>query len=163
MKLIKILTLASLFAFVSAFAGCGKKDEKKDKANTAAKAGEKKAGDTTPTPPPVKPDVKPPEPPAAGAGGEMDFEKAVQFTEKMGEIVEASKDDCAKMAAGISKLVDDNEEMVEMGKALQADPAKAQKVMEKYKDRMTAATMKMAAMGECATDPAMAEAMKKLQ
>ena len=48
---------------------------------------------------------------------------------------------------------------MEQSKTMQTDPEKAKAFMEKYKDRMTAATTKMAGMGKCAADPAMAEAM----
>ena len=163
MKLIKILSLAAMFAFVTAFAGCGKKDEdKKGKAKPAAdKKGDEKPAD--------KPGDKPADPPAdkpadkPAAGGDFDGEKAIAFPEKMADIIDANKEDCAKMGAELGKFLDENKEIIEQGKAMQGNPEAAKEFMEKYKDRMTAATTKMAAMGKCAADPAMAEAMKKMQ
>ncbi len=163
MKLMKILSLVAMFAFVTAFAACGKKDESKDKNKAKPAPADEKADEK----PADTPDVKAPEAKtdeaAGGEASEMDWEKAIEFTEKMADLIEANKEDCKKMGEELAKFLDENKELIEKSKTMQSDPEKAKEFMEKYKDRMTAATTKMAAMGKCAADPAMAEAMKKMQ
>lgn len=162
MKLIKVLSLVAMFAFVTAFAACGKKDEDKDKGKAKPAPAEEKKGDEKPADTPDEtPADKPDE--GAAAGGDMDWDKAIEFTEKMADLIDANKEDCKKMGEELGKFLDENKEIIEQGKSMQGDPEKAKEFMEKYKDRMTAATTKMAAMGKCAADPAMAEAMKKMQ
>jgi len=162
MKLMKILSLVAMFAFVTAFAACGKKDENKDKNQAKPAPADEKKADETPAP-------KPDETPAADEGdktaaaGDFDPEKAIAFTEKMAEVVDANKDDCKKMGEELSKLVDENKDLIEAGKALKGDPEKQKEFAEKYKDRMAAIGPKMAGMAKCAADPALAEVMKKMQ
>jgi ABC-type Fe3+-citrate transport system substrate-binding protein len=160
MKLIKILTLVAMFAFVTAFAACGKKDEdKKGKAKTT----EPKAGDETPGDEAKPPPADEPKEPAAG-GGDFDMEKAIKMTEEMADIVDTNKEDCAKMAEALDKWIADNMDTINKGKEAQGDPEFGKEFAEKYKDRLAAATTKMGpGMQKCAADPKVGEVMKKMQ
>jgi len=163
MKLFKILSLAAMFAFVTAFAACGKKDEDKKKTEAKPAAGENKGPEKPADTPAEKPADTPSDEATEGGGGDFDMEKGIEFTEKMADIIDTNKDNCKKMAEELSKFIDENKDFMDKAKGMQGNPEMAKEFAEKYKDRMEAAGAKMAGMGKCAADPAMQEAMKKMQ
>lgn len=150
MKLIKILTLVSLFAFASMAAGCGKKD--KDKTKTDPSAQKVNPGDT-----PVEP--KTPEPVAEPSA---DMEKGLEITEKLADVFDANKDDCAKMATEIGAFYAANKDAIEMSKKLATTmtPEAGKEFATKHAERIAAYSAKMAGAAKCMADPAVMEAMK---
>jgi len=101
--------------------------------------------------------------PIDSAVDESWWEDAVRFTEEMADLIDANKDDCTAMAKAFSEFIDRNQAIIQKGRSMQGDPETTKRYFERYRDRLTAAGSKMAAMGKCAAEPAMAEAMKKLQ
>ena len=152
MKLIKILTLVTMFALASLAAGCGKKDKDKKKDPTAQKV---KPGDVKKPAEPVKPPVADPT---------ADEEAGLKVTEQLADVLDANKGDCAKLATELTKFYEANKDAVEKGKkfASSLTPESAAAFQLKYAERIAAYAPKMAAAAKCATDPAFAEAMKAL-
>jgi hypothetical protein len=145
MKLIKILTLVSMFAVVSIAAGCGKKD--KDNKDTAAQK--------------VKPgDVEKPGEPADTSAA--DTEAGLIISEKLAEVFRANKADCAKLAREIVTFYRANKEAVEKGKktVTSMTPEAEQAFTAKHAERIAAYRKKMSVAGKCMPDPAVMEAMK---
>jgi hypothetical protein len=101
-------------------------------------------------------------PPAGDAGL---GEKAIVMFEKLADIIDANKADCAKMADGLNKFVTDNsaaiKDMQEKGKGMTKEQKDAWTA--KYKDRLEKATTKMmGGMEKCQKDQKVMDAMKKM-
>ncbi len=150
MKLIQIITLVTMFAFVSIAAGCGKKDGDGKKKGTSAQ--KVKPGDKKPTEPPKTP----------VADSAADVEAGLVVTEKFADVVAANKDDCAKLGAEITKFYEANKDAVEKGKkfATAMTPEAAAEYDTKYAARIAVFAPKMASAAKCMADPSVVEAMK---
>lgn len=174
MKLTKI-TIALLCAGTLAFAACGKKDEEKKPADPAAE-GDKPADPAAKpaeTPTAAKPAADEPadddsaDEPAA-EGGEKptaeDMDNAFNMMKDLAAAANENKEDCAKMAAAMDKVVTKNEALVKKMGSLRNDEEAKKMWEEKYKSESETVMMSMmGAMQKCATDPAVGEVMKKMR
>jgi hypothetical protein len=123
--MISALAIGSLLAL-----GACKKDDKKgdDKAADKDKNGDDKGAakptDDTAANPCGDDGAKNP-----CGGGDMSMddkkamaEKIVTMFEAVGKAITENEADCAKMAAGVQKIADENKELITKGKALDDDP-----------------------------------------
>lgn len=99
---------------------------------------------------------------ACGGSGDAEktTEEMITVLEQLGKVAKDNRDDCGKMAAGMEKILEDNSALFERAKKLKGSEADQKKLMEKYGDKLMAATMGLMPAMKCATDPKMA-AMKE--
>lgn len=164
---ISALAIGSLLAL-----GACKKDDKKKEDDKGDKADDGKADDgkgaaktTDDTANPCA--GKNP----CGGGGDMSMDdkkamagKVVEMFEAVAKVVTDNEADCAKMAEGISKLADENKDLIAKGKNMDDDPEFKkwfdETHGEKLKTTMTGAVTAM--MKNCQKDKAVQDAFKKL-
>jgi hypothetical protein len=98
---------------------------------------------------------------AAGLG--FDAEKFVVFLEKVMDTVASNKDDCGKMAAALSKLIDGNKEFLEQVKAHKPTEEQKKELKAKYDARVKVAFDKAKdGMQKCSASPEFKAAMEKI-
>ncbi len=192
----KRLTVIALLASAIAFTGCKKKDEgnkpatteNKPAAGTAAGTAAPAAGTAAPaagTAAPAAGTAAPADPaagtaapagdtaaPAGGAAMPSDAEfeammnKALALFDGMAKAVDASGDDCGKLADGMAKVMDDNKDFLESAKKWKDNPEMDKKAEEWMKGKMEAmmpSMMKIGAAGQkCASDAKFTEVMKRM-
>jgi len=77
--------------------------------------------------------------PAAPA---FDAEKFVAFLEKIMDTIASNKDDCAKMAAAVGKVIDSNKELIEQVRNHKPTDEQKKEMKAKYDARVKAAVEK---------------------
>ncbi len=93
--------------------------------------------------------------------GDDDISKFLAFFDKVADTVVADKDDCAKMAKDVNKLIDDNQAVLEAAKKAQASgkqlPPDVRSHMMETGKRMSAAMME-----KCSNDAGVKAAFDRL-
>jgi hypothetical protein len=102
---------------------------------------------------------------AAPAASADDGEKVVKLDEELAGIVDANKNDCDKMAAGIKTFVDKNgKEMQRLREeGMKRTPGERAEFQKKYGARIQAATTRLnAGIGKCIQNPKVKDALSGL-
>ena len=148
MKLLRTFTMFALLAGSAAYA------------DTAPSKG---AGSTAPTADKKAPpsDSKPAPTPAPAEISSADAEKFLAFFNKFADVMVANKDDCTKMAAGLNKVIDQNQAMIKMANESKNSGKKLPKAVE---DKMMKRVMSdvAPAMQKCQSDQGVMDAMKRM-
>lgn len=169
MRSLKMITTALAIGSLLALGACKKDDKKKEDDKGADKGTAddgKGAAKTTDTPNPCAGKN-----PCGGGGGAMSMDerkemagKVVAMFEAVGKVITENEADCAKMAAGVQKIADENKDLIAKGKAMDDDPEFKkwfdETHGEKVKTVMTAAVTSM--MKNCQTDKGVQAAFKSL-
>ncbi len=133
-----------------------------------------KPASTTPPPPLTDkpagdppPDTAAPPPAATPSDAELApmFEETLVFIEALATAVDGAGSDCGKMAVAINGVIDAHQPLLAKAKTYSGNhevDEKANAFMNAHKDRVEAATAKLApGMGACSDDPQVQAAMAK--
>ena len=153
-------TVIALFAASALLAGC-------KKSGSAAPTAPAPATDPAPATPAEPTTATPPAGPAP-TDAEMDAvgTKAIALIEALADAIQANEKDCTAMAAGIDKVVADNQAFLQEAKRYNDNAAfneklearmKSEGVMDRVMPKM------MPGMQACANDPKVEAAMRKME
>ena len=156
MKLLRTFTMFALLAGSAAYADTA---PSKGAGATTAPTADKKAPATDAKPAPTTPVA--PVTPAKEEISTADAEKFLAFFNKFADVMVANKDDCTKMAAGLNKVIDQNQAMIKMANESKNSGKKLPKAVE---DKMMKRVMSdvAPAMQKCQNDQGVMDAMKRM-